>query len=112
MQIAQQMPARIKFHVHVRETRFIEDASPQHLLDRTLRTEFRYNDERQSAPCASEIDQRAQAVAGSRDALLYGSAATVGNDPAQQRREAPVPVDGLPDQSRCQVRAIVEEIAI
>src|SRR5450759_6021003 len=43
------MPARIKFHVHVRQCRFIEDAPPQHLLGRALRTELRHNDERPSA---------------------------------------------------------------
>jgi hypothetical protein len=31
-----QMPTRIKFHVHVRQSRFIEDAPPQHLLGRAF----------------------------------------------------------------------------
>ncbi len=44
VQIAWQMPARIEFHVHVRQSGLIEGAPPQHLLGRALRTELRDND--------------------------------------------------------------------
>src|SRR5450759_4747456 len=48
------MPAWIKLHVHVRQSRISEDAPPQHLLGRALRTELRYNDERQSVARARD----------------------------------------------------------
>jgi hypothetical protein len=112
VQIARQMPARIELHRQVWQSRFIEDAAPKPLLGRALRAKLRNNDERLSASSAGDTDQRAQAVAGPRDALLDGGAAAVGNEPVQQCNEAPVPFGRLPDQSRSQAWAIVEKIAI
>lgn len=112
MHIARQVPAGIKLHVHIRQSRLIENAPPQHLVGRALRTELRYDDERLGAPCAREINERTQAVAGPRDSLFNGSGAAVGNQPAQQRSEARGPDGRLRYESRRQLRAIVEQIAI
>src|SRR6185312_12206621 len=94
--IARQVPICIKLHVDVRQAGFIEDAPPQHRLGWALRTKLRYDDQWHGPSRASEIDQRSQTAPGAHDALLHDSVGTVGNQPTQQRGQAPVLVGGLP----------------